>query len=187
MKRFLAVVAVLVVLYQILFLPVFINTADKYAVIAKGEEVIRVVDRAGVYFTCTGPGKRLVYLDKGILEFTAEPSEIITGDGKSVTLTYSIRWQITDAADFYRAVENRESAEERIDDIVYFELRQKLVEYDYADLDAQTYRTVLKERVSSCADRTAGFAVTVRGIEILKAALTPEGEELKNLRHLPYL
>lgn len=187
MKRPWLIITFLLILYEILFLPVFINTADHYAVIARGDEVIRVFDRAGVFSKFPGPGKRVILYDKGIYDYTAEPSEIITRDQRSVTLVYTIRWRITDAAGFYRSNEKIERAEERIDDIVYFELRQRLVMYDYSALDEQSYKNIMQELAAICSRKTADFAVFILEIDILASDLTPEGEQLKNLRHLPYL
>ena len=98
---------------------VVVTQEDEYTLIKQFGKVDRVIDDAGLSFKI--PFVESVYtLPKEILLYDLAPSDVITGDKKTMICDCYVLWEITDALKFSQTLNSSVgNAESRIDTVVY--------------------------------------------------------------------
>ncbi len=98
---------------------VVVTQENEYTLIKQFGKVERVIDEAGLSFKI--PFVESVYtLPKEILLYDLAPSDVITGDKKTMICDCYVLWEITDALRFSQTLNSSVgNAESRIDTVVY--------------------------------------------------------------------
>ncbi len=98
---------------------VVVTQENEYTLIKQFGKVDRVIDDAGLSFKI--PFVESVYtLPKEILLYDLAPSDVITGDKKTMICDCYVLWEITDALKFSQTLNSSVgNAESRIDTVVY--------------------------------------------------------------------
>ena len=98
---------------------VVVTQENEYTLIRQFGKVDRVIDEAGLSFKI--PFMESVYtLPKEILLYDLAPSDVITGDKKTMICDCYVLWEITDALKFSQTLNSSVgNAESRIDTVVY--------------------------------------------------------------------
>jgi len=156
---------------------VFIVDETEQAVILQFGKYVRTVSEPGLHVKVPFPVQTVRFLDKRILEYDAEPREIVTGDKKTLVLDNYARWRIADPLRFITTVKDEAGAQARLDDIVYSVLRVELGKHTLEEIVSKN-RGIIMERVSeACAKKMKSFGIWIVNVRIKRADLPPENEK----------
>ncbi|WP_372713724.1 SPFH domain-containing protein, partial [Ilyobacter sp.] len=134
MKKGINVVLVLIVIvfassvYQV-------SEIQKAVVLRFGKPVGKEINTSGLKFKVPFIDN-VVYFDKRLLDYDAEPKDLITKDKKNIVIDNYARWRIVDPLLFLQTVHDEKGAQARLDDIIYSEIRERLGQYTFLDIIA---------------------------------------------------
>ena len=98
---------------------IVVTQENEYTLIKQFGKVDRVIDEAGLSFKIPFV-ETVSYLPKEILLYDLAPSDVITGDKKTMICDCYVLWEITDALKFSQTLNSSlGNAESRIDTVVY--------------------------------------------------------------------
>ena len=119
----------------------------------------------------------VVRFDSRILEYDAEPAEVITKDKKTLVVDNYARWRIDDPLLFYRTARTVAGGTSRLDDIVYSELRVALGRYTLTEI-VSTKRTAIMEQVLKTTTRDLKpYGIQVWDVRIKRTDLPEENQK----------
>ncbi|ABB39741.1 HflC protein [Oleidesulfovibrio alaskensis G20] len=151
-----------------------VHQTEKAIVLQLGEPVGEVM----------GPGlhvkmpfiQNIIYLDARILEYDANPAEVLTSDKKALLLDNYARWRITDPLLFYRTVRTIRSAQARLDDIVYSQMRVFLGRYPLSEVISSKRSVIMEEVTKRSSELLKDYGMEVVDVRIKRADLPPENQ-----------
>ena len=120
-----------IVLLMIIAYNLFTFTVDetRKAAVLRFGEIIRVVEEPGLHFKVPFVNN-VIYLDDRILNYDIQPRDILTSDQKRLTIDNYAIWRVGKSQTFIEAnAGSIASAQARIDDIVYSDLRDILAKH----------------------------------------------------------
>jgi membrane protease subunit HflC len=178
-RGFRALLAITIILIGIyIFKPLYTVDETEQAVVLKwGVEPVGVVREAGLHFKWLWPYQTVTEFDKRLLEYDAQPRDIITRDKKTLILDNYARWRISDPIRFLQTVKNENGAQTRIDDIVYSELRVETASHDQIDIIAQQRESIMKKVTERCNEKAKEYGIEIADVRIKRADLPLENEE----------
>lgn len=122
MKKGIGITVLVVVLFALVITfssSVVVTQENEYTLIRQFGKVDRIIDDAGLSFKI--PFVESIYkLPKEMLLYDLAPSDVITGDKKTMICDCYVLWEITDALKFSQTLNSSVgNAESRIDTVVY--------------------------------------------------------------------
>lgn len=122
MKKGIGITVLVIVLFALVITfssSIVVTQENEYTLIRQFGKVDRVIDEAGLNFKI--PFMESVYkLPKEMLLYDLAPSDVITGDKKTMICDCYVLWEITDALKFSQTLNSSVgNAESRIDTVVY--------------------------------------------------------------------
>src|SRR3990170_865862 len=145
----LVIVVILIVIY--IFKPLYtVDETEQAVVLEWGVNPVKVVKEAGLHFKWPWPFQSILKFDERLLEYDAQPREIITKDKKTLILDNYARWRINDPIKLLQTVKNENGAQTRIDDIVYSELRVETASHDQIDIIAEQRESIMQKVTERC-------------------------------------
>jgi modulator of FtsH protease HflC len=171
---FLGLIVVLLIGYSLLTFTV--DETQKAAVLQFGE-IVRLVETPGLHFKVPFL-QTVMYLERRILNYDVQPLDVYTSDQKRLTIDNYAIWRVGDPRQFIEATGGRiSSAQTRIDEIVFSDLRNVLAEHtldeivsekrgDYLLLVSEMGRGKLKE-----------YGIDLIDVRIIRADLPSEIEQ----------
>lgn len=167
-----ALVAVLLVGNLVLFT---VSEVEQVVVLQFGEAV-RVITEPGLYAKLPDPIQKLNVFDNRLLEYDSTPEPIYTSDKKILVLDNYARWRIVDPVKFRETLLTETAGLERLDDMIYSELRKELGQHTLSEVVSEN-REALMELVCRRADEAADdYGIEVVDVRIKRADLPPENE-----------
>ena len=166
-----AAVALLLILVR--SLPFFVITEYQQAVITQFGRFIRAVKEPGLHFKTPFLQQVSIFEDR-LLEYDAEPKEIITKDKKTLLVDNYSKWKIIDPKRFYETVRNEAGALARLDDIVYSEMRIELGRHTLSDIVASQRGKIMEKVTQKSNKKAVEYGIEVRDVRIKRADLPAE-------------
>lgn len=163
----------------------FIINEQEQALVTQFGEIKRIVRKPGLKAKIPFIQDTVIF-DKRLLDFHAEPRELITRDSERVMVDAYARYRIVNPAKFYVAVRNEYTMRSRLSNILESSLRQEIA--------SVTLKTVLSEdrvklmsrirddvnRLVTGKDQKAnpgGFGIEVVDVRIMRTDLPQENSE----------
>jgi membrane protease subunit HflC len=172
----LLIIAALIGIY--IFKPLYtVDETEQAVVLEWGVNPVKVAKDAGLHFKWPWPYQSIIKFEKRLLQYDAQPREIITKDKKTLILDNYARWRIEDPIKFLQTVKNEPGAQSRIDDIVYSELRVETASHDQIDVIAQQRETIMKEVTERCNEKAKEYGIEIVDVRIKRADLPQENEQ----------
>jgi len=112
--------------------------------------------------------------DKRILATEANPGKYLTVDKKRVVIDHLTRWRIADPLVFFKSVRTEAGATERIDDIVFSELRLELASHPFAKIISVEREPLMATVTKRAAEKTKEFGIEIIDVRIKRADLPEE-------------
>lgn len=156
-----------------------VNEWEQAIVIELGKPK-RTISKAGLHFKMPLI-QNVVRFEKRLLEYDADPRELITVDKQQVVVDSYSRWKITDPLQFYQSLRTINGAVSRLDDVIYSALREVLGQHTLKDL-ISIQRAELCDKALKSSNETIKrerFGIEIVDVRIKRADL-PE----KNTRNV---
>jgi membrane protease subunit HflC len=174
MKNIALIVLAVVVVLFLWFSLYTIDETEQTIILEFGKPMGETVSSAGLHFKL--PWRSAIKFEKRILEYDVEPQAIITKDKKKLEVDNYARWRITDPLMFYRNVKTINGALNRIDPIVYSELRVELGKHELSEI-VDKRRVGIMDTVSVKAKKKlAEYGIDIIDVRIKRADLSKENE-----------
>jgi membrane protease subunit HflC len=172
----LVIFVILVGIY--IFKPLYtVDETEQAVVLEWGVNPVKVVKDPGLHFKWPWPFQSITKFEKRLLQYDAQPREIITKDKKTLILDNYARWRIGDPIKFLQTVKNESGAQTRIDDIVYSELRVETASHDQSDVIAEQRESIMKKVTVKCNEKAKEYGIEIVDVRIKRADLPKENEQ----------
>ena len=170
MKKFLPILLLIFVLS-----PTFLFVVDEtqQAIITELGEFKRTVSKPGLSFKKPFIEK-VTKFDNRILSTDAPPGEYLTLDKKRLVVDFIARWKIVDPLVFFKSVNNLFSANSRIEDIVFSEMREELATHNINEVIAENRELIMDEVKIGSTERLKDFGMELIDVRIKRADLPSE-------------
>jgi len=163
-----ALVVILMTAYQV-------DEIDQAIVLQLGKPV-RVVIEPGLHFKLPWPIQSVIFLDKRLLDYDSNPTEILTRDKKNLVLDNYAKWRIIDPLKFYVSVRDENGAQARLDDIIYSELRVELGKHDLDEVVTKNREDLMANVTTTTNEAAKAYGIEVVDVRIKRADLPAENE-----------
>ena len=173
MKKFLPLIIILFI-----FVPTFIYTVDEreQAIITQVGEFKRAVTKPGLHFKKPFIEK-VTRFEKRIFSTDAAPGQYLTLDKKRLVVDFLARWKIEDPLIFFKSVRNLFSANTRIEDIVYSELREELATHNINEVIAENRELIMDAVKEGSREKLKEYGIELIDVRIKRADLPSEVQE----------
>ncbi len=120
--------------------------------------------------------QNVIFFDNRVLEYDSAPAEILTQDKKNLVVDNYAKWRIKDPLKFYETVKNYYGAQERLDDIIYSELRVVLGKHTLQEIVSLKRSEIMTFITENCNKIAKKYGIEVVDVRIKRADLPPENE-----------
>jgi membrane protease subunit HflC len=134
---------------------------------------VKSVKEPGLYFKL--PLIQNVHrFEKRVLEYDASAAKIITKDKKHLMLDNYARWKIIDPLKLYETVRNEFGAQQRLDDIVFSEIREELARHTLTEIVSIRREEIMDKVGKECDEKAREYGIQVIDVRIKRADLPDE-------------
>jgi len=146
------------------------------AVVLRLGEPVRTVREPGLYVKLPFV-QEVLYFDRRILDYDAQPRELLTIDKQQLVVDNYARFRIIDPLQYYRTVRNEQGAQSRLDDILYSNVRETLGRHTLREIVSEK-RTELLQQVTKRSDENArGYGIEVIDVRVKRVDLPEKNEQ----------
>ncbi len=153
-----------------------VSELQKAVVLRFGKPVGGEINTSGLKFKVPFIDN-VVYFDKRLLDYDAEPKDLITKDKKNIVIDNYARWRIVDPLLFLQTVQDEKGAQARLDDIIYSEIRERLGQYTFLDIIAFKRDEIMEIVTRESGEKTKKLGIEVVDVRIKRAELPKQNEE----------
>src|SRR6478609_11612229 len=139
-------IAVIAILFFLLFLgasPLFVVDVTQTAIVVQLGKPVRIVMEPGLYAKLPFV-QEVIYFDKRLLDYDSDAQDVITQDKKTLLLDNYAKWRIVDPLKVYQNFQTQRGARQRLNDIIYSELRVELGRHDLLEIVADHRADLMK-------------------------------------------
>ena len=174
MKKKLIPILILVVF----LIPSFVYTIDEteQAIITELGEFKRSVRTPGIHFKKPFIEK-ITRFEKRMLSTDAPPGQYLTLDKKRLVVDFLARWRINDPIVFFKSVNNLFSANTRIEDIVYSELREEMATHNINEVIAENRELIMDKVKAGSSEKLSEYGIELVDVRIKRADLPVEVQQ----------
>ncbi len=170
---FAVVVVVLIVAFNLFTFTV--DETQKAAVVRFGE-IVRIVEEPGLGFKIPFV-QRIIYVEDRVLSYDIQPRDILTSDQVRLVIDNYAIWRVGDPRRFIEATGGRlSSAQSRIDDLVYSDLRNLLAKHTLEEIVSEMRRDFLQQVTELTRAKLQEFGILLIDVRIKRADLPAEIE-----------
>jgi membrane protease subunit HflC len=148
----------------VVLIALLIGVKKTYYIVTEGQQVIitefgkpvgDVHNTAGLKFK--KPWQKAIYVDKRILTWDGDPNQIPTKDKKYIRVDTTARWQIVNALEFIKTVQNEQGAKARLDTILDGYTRDVISAHNLVEAvrNSNAITTAIDAQRKSIVDRKA--------------------------------
>jgi len=172
-----ALIPVIVVILAFIAFKAMFITVDitEQAIITQLGKPQKTFTEPGLYFRIPGI-QQAVYFSKMTEEYDAPKSDILTKDKKTLLLDNYCRWKITDPLKFYLNVRNMAGAINRLDDIIYSEMRNELGKNTLLEVITENRNEIMDSVTKLSREKAKEYGIYIVDVRIKRADLPPENE-----------
>jgi len=156
--------------------PFYIVDLRETAIVVQLGKPVRTVTEPGMKFKI--PFIQTVHIfDKRLLDYDVPARDVITSDKKTILIDNFAKWRIVDPLRVYQAFQTQRGALQRLDDIIYSELRVELGRHDLTEI-VSANRLIIMEAVSKRAnEKASAYGLEVLDVRIKRADLPEQNEK----------
>ncbi len=178
-KGIIAVVITIVTFLLVISLgsSIVVTQENEYTLIRKFGKVERVIDNAGLSFKI--PFVESVYtLPKEILLYDLAPSDVITGDKKTMICDCYVLWEITDALKFSQTLNSSVgNAESRIDTVVYNATKSVISSMTQEQVISGRSDSLQDAIINNIGNSMEQYGIAILEVETIKLDLPNDNKE----------
>jgi len=166
------------------FLVVVLLVLNTFFIVDQTQSAI-IIELGKPVRTITSPGLQMkipfiqdvVYFQNRILNYDADPKEIITRDKKTLVVDNFAKWRILDPLKFYQSVRDEKEAQLRLDDIIYSELRVDLGTKDLSEIVSGVRAEIMHIVTKASTEKALTYGLEILDVRIKRADLPTENEK----------
>jgi len=156
--------------------PFFVVDLTETAIVVALGKPVRTITEPGLKFKIPFY-HQVTFFDKRYLDYDAPARDVITSDKKSMVIDNFAKWRIVDPLKVYQAFQTQRGALQRLDDIVYSELRVELGRHELTEIVSEN-RALIMQRVSDRSNEKASvYGLEVLDVRIKRADLPEQNEK----------
>jgi len=156
--------------------PFFVVDLTETAIVVALGKPVRTITEPGLKFKIPFY-HQVTFFDKRYLDYDAPARDVITSDKKSMVIDNFAKWRIVDPLKVYQAFQTQRGALQRLDDIVYSELRVELGRHELTEI-VSANRDLIMQRVSDRSNEKASvYGLEVLDVRIKRADLPEQNEK----------
>lgn len=167
-------ILVLVLLF-IVYNAVFVVDEKEKAVIVQLGEAVKVIEKPGIYFKIPFIQSPILF-DSRILTYDTRPAEALTSDKKTIVLDNYACWKIENPLLFYQTLRTKASAQARLDDVIYSQLRIAVGSHTLTEIVTASRTEIMDTVTQKAAHALKDFGVSIVDVRIKKADLPTENQ-----------
>lgn len=164
---------VLVVVAVVALNSLFIVNQTQQALVLQFGRAVDVIEEPGLKAKVPFV-QNVLYFDKRLLDFNAEPQEVIDADNKPIIIDAFLRYRIYNPLKYYQSVQDERAMRQRLDDILESSLRKVVGRYPYTTLLSPQRVEIMSAILADVREQLSG----VDKSEAVEAKLTKEEKEL---------
>lgn len=167
-----------IVIAIIIVFNMFTFTVDetKQAIVIQYGDIKQVATEAGLHFKVPFI-QRVQKMEGRLLSYDIEPRKLITADQRRLLVNNYAIWRIEDPQLFKESFNARlDTAQTRIDDILYSDLRNVLASYEFNQIASSERESMLADITRNSAKKLAEYGINLIDAKIKRADL-PEANE----------
>ena len=152
-----------------------IDETEQGIILEFGRPVGSSITQPGLHFKF--PWRQLVKLEKRILEYDVEAREILSLDKRRIVVDNYARWKISDPLQFYKSVRTINGGLNRIDPIIYSELRVELGKHNLTEIVDNRREAIMEIVTNEARKKLNEYGIDLVDVRIKRADLSVENEK----------
>ena len=152
-----------------------IDETEQGIILEFGRPVGSSITQPGLHFKF--PWRQLVKLEKRILEYDVEAREILSLDKRRIVVDNYARWKIADPLQFYKSVRTINGGLNRIDPIIYSELRVELGKHNLTEIVDNRREAIMEIVTNEARKKLNEYGIDLVDVRIKRADLSIENEK----------
>ncbi len=169
-KLLLGIVGIIILLFMLGASPFFILDLTQTAIVVQLGEPKRTLTEPGLKFK-KPVFEEVTYFDKRLLDYDVPAREVITQDKKTILIDNFAKWRIVDALMVYKAFQTQRGALQRLDDIIYSELRVELGRHELSEIVSANRLLIMSEVAKRANTKASKYGLEVLDVRIKRADL----------------
>ncbi|MBP6959909.1 MAG: protease modulator HflC [Thermotogae bacterium] len=170
MKAFWWFLGIFIAFFVVFALVTYTVDETQLAIRLRFGKIMDVHDTAGIHFKAPFIDK-IEKRDKRIMLYDIAPESVLTVDKKRLEVDSFILWRISDSKTFLETLNNTNSALNRIDDIVYSNIRDSFAKLTISDIISEDRRAYLESITNQTSDILKTFGVQVTDVNVKRTDL----------------
>jgi membrane protease subunit HflC len=170
-------VIIVVVLLLILGIsPFYIVDLRETAIVVQLGKPVRTVTEPGMKFKIPFI-QEVSYFDKRLLDYDVPARDVITSDKKTILIDNFAKWKIVDPLAVFQAFQTQRGALQRLDDIIYSELRVELGRHTLAEIVSANRLRIMESVAKRANEKASDYGLEVLDVRIKRADLPEQNEK----------
>ncbi len=173
------IIAVLAVIVGLFFLgasPLFTVDIIQNAIVVQLGKPVRDITEPGLYVKIPFI-QEVTYFDKRLLDYDSQAQDVITQDKKTLLLDNYAKWRIVDPLKVYQNFQTQRGARQRLNDIIYSELRVELGRHDLLEIVADHRADLMKIVTQRSHEKASAYGIEIQDVRIKRADLPEQNEK----------
>jgi membrane protease subunit HflC len=173
------IIALAVVIVGLFFLgasPLFTVDITQSAIVVQLGKPIRNITEAGLYVKVPFI-QEVTYFDNRLLDYDSQAQDVITQDKKTLLLDNYAKWRIVDPLKVYQNFQTQRGARQRLNDIIYSELRVELGRHDLLEIVADHRADLMKIVTQRSHEKASAYGIEIQDVRIKRADLPEQNEK----------
>ena len=166
----LGIFGLIVLLFLLGASPFAILDLTQTAIVVQLGEPKRTVTEPGLKFKIPFV-QEVTYFDKRLLDYDVPAREVITQDKKTILIDNFAKWKIVDPLQVYKAFQTQRGALQRLDDIIYSELRVELGRHELLEIVTANKAMIMSVVAERANEKASKYGLKVLDVRIKRADL----------------
>jgi len=173
------IIALAVVVVGLFFLgasPLFTVDITQSAIVVQLGKPVRNITEPGLYVKMPFI-QEVTYFDNRLLDYDSQAQDVITQDKKTLLLDNYAKWRIVDPLKVYQNFQTQRGARQRLNDIIYSELRVELGRHDLLEIVADHRADLMKIVTQRSHEKASAYGIEIQDVRIKRADLPEQNEK----------
>jgi membrane protease subunit HflC len=170
-----AIAPIIIVVIAVFLFSMSIFTVDEteQAIVTQLGKYVKTASEPGLHFKI--PFVQMTQkFDKRVMEYDAAPAKMITSDKKQLFIDNYARWRIVEPLKFYEKVGSEQSALDRLDDIVFSEIREEIARHTLSEIVTVNRDKLMQEVTDQCREKASEYGIEIIDVRVKRADLPKE-------------
>lgn len=168
--------AVTVALFVLGASPLFVVDVIQTAIVVQLGKPVRTITEPGLYVKVPFV-QEVTYFEKRLLDYDSNAQDVITQDKKTLLLDNFAKWRITDPLRVYQAFQSQRGALQRLNDIIYSELRVELGRHELLEIVSSTRADIMRVVTERAKEKASVYGIDIQDVRIKRADLPEQNEK----------